>query len=98
MFLTYLVQAKRLKTSIVVFDIVQLFLSLNYSILTLILRHFGFPDYTVDFFSDYLVGWLTQYFWNLFFSDACDADVDIRQDFVLSPILLYCTFYLYFWT
>ena len=56
MFLTYLVQAKRLKTSIVVFDIMQLFLFLNYSMLTLILRHFGFPDYTVDFFSDYLVG------------------------------------------
>jgi len=55
MFLTHLVQVKRLKTSVVVFNIVQLFLSLNHSMLTLILRHFGFPDYTVDLFSDYLV-------------------------------------------
>jgi len=61
-FLTHLVRAgwaKRLKTSVVVFDITQFFPSLNHSMLTLILRHFGFPDYVVDFFSDYLVGRLT---------------------------------------
>ena len=59
MFLTHLVQAfwaKRLRTSVVTFDIVQFLPSLNYSILTLILRHFGFSDCIIDFFSDYLIG------------------------------------------
>ena len=63
-FLMHLVRAgwaKRLKTSVVAFDIAQFFPSLNYSMLTLILRHFGFPDCIVDFFSDYLVGRSTQY-------------------------------------
>jgi len=46
--------------------------------LTLILRHFGFPDCVVDFFSDYLIGRSTQYSWNSFLSDACDADVGHR--------------------
>ena len=58
-FLTYLVQAdwdKRLKTSIIVFDIIQFFLSLNHSMLTLILRYFEFPDCIMDLFSDYFVG------------------------------------------
>ena len=51
-FLTHLVRAgwaKGLKTSIVAFAIAQFFPSLNHSILTLILRHFGFPDCIVDF-------------------------------------------------
>jgi len=58
-FPTHLVQdgwAKRLKTSIVAFDITQFFLFLNYIILTLIFRYFGFPNCIVDFFSDYLIG------------------------------------------
>jgi len=58
-FLTRLVRAswaKELKTSAVAFDIAQFFSSLNHSMLTLILRHFGFPDCIIDFFSDYLVG------------------------------------------
>jgi len=54
---------------------------------TLILRHFGFLDCTIDFFSDYLVGWLTQYSWNLFLSDACNANVGIRQGSTLSLVL-----------
>jgi len=59
MFLMHLVWAgwaKGLKTSVVAFNIVQFFPSLNHSMLILILRHFGFPNYIVDFFSDYLVG------------------------------------------
>ena len=70
-----------------VFDIVQFFPSLNHSMLTLILRHFGFPDCVVDFFSDYLVGRSTQYSWNSFLSGACDADVGVGQGSALSPIL-----------
>ena len=58
-FLMHLVRAgwaKGLKTSVVAFDIAQFFPSLNHSMLTLILKHFGFPNYIADFFSDYLVG------------------------------------------
>jgi len=64
MFLMHLVWAgwaKGLKTSVVAFDITQFFLFLNHSMLTLILRHFGFPDCIVNFLSDYLVGRSTQY-------------------------------------
>jgi len=61
-FLMHLVQAcwaKGLKISVVAFYIAQFFSSLNHSMLTLIFRHFGFPDCIVNFFSDYLVGKLT---------------------------------------
>ena len=77
-FLTHLVQAgwaKGLKTSIIAFDIAQFFPSLNHSMLTSILSHFGFANCIVDFFSDYLVGRSTQYSWNSFLSGACDIDV-----------------------
>ena len=56
LFLTYFVRsgwAKGLKTSVVAFDIAQFFPSLNHSMLTVILRHSGFADCLVDFFSDY---------------------------------------------
>ena len=89
MFLIHLVQAgwaKGLKTSVVAFDIAQFFSSLNHNILTLILRHFGFLDYVMDFFSDYLVGRSTQYSWNSFLSDACDANVSVGQGSAHSPI------------
>ena len=86
-FLTHLVQAgwaKGLKTSIIAFDITQFFPSLNHSMLTSILSHFGFANCIVDFFSNYLVGRSTQ---NSFFSRAYDTNVCMGQDFVLSPIL-----------
>ena len=54
---------------------------------TLILRHFGFPNCIVDFFSDYLVSKSTQYSWNSFLSGACDADVGVRQCSALYTIL-----------
>jgi len=88
-FLTHLVQAgwaKSLKTSIIAFDITQFFPFLNHSMLTSILRHFGFANCIVDFFSDYLVGKSTQYSWNSFLSGACDTDVNVGQGFALSSI------------
>ena len=54
--------------------------------LTLVLRHFGFPDCIVDF-SNYFMGGLTQYFWNLFLFSTYNTDIDIRQDSILSPTL-----------
>ena len=77
-FLTHLVRAgwaKGLKISIIAFDITQFFLSLNHTMLTSILSHFGFANYIVDFFSNYLVDRSTQYSWNSFLSGACDTDV-----------------------
>ena len=90
MFLTHLVWAgwaKGLKTSVVAFDIVQFFPSLNYSMLILILRYFGFSDYVIDFFSDYLVDKSTQYSWNSFLFTACNTDVDVGQGSTLFSIL-----------
>ena len=92
MFLTYLVQAgwaKGLKTSVVAFDIAQFFPSLNHSMLTLILRYFGFSDCIIDFFSNYLVGRSTQYSWNSFLSGTCDIDVDVGQGsaLYLTPLI-----------
>jgi len=90
LFLTHLVcsgWAKGLKTSVIAFDIVQFFPSLNHSMLTAILQHSGFADCLVDFFSDYLVGRSTQYAWNSFLSHACDVDVGVGQGSALSPIL-----------
>ena len=81
MFLTHFVWAgwaKNLKTSIIALDITQFFPSLNHSMLTSILSHFGFANCIVDFFSNYLVGRSTQYSWNLFLFGACDTDVGIE--------------------
>ena len=84
--------AKGLKTSVVAFDIVQFFLSLNHSMLTLILRHFGFLDCVVDFCSDYLVGRSTQYSWNFFLSRVYDIDVGVRQGSAIN-VTCHVTFY-----
>ena len=80
LFLTHLVHsgwAKGLKTSVVAFDIAQFFPFFNHSMLTAILRHSGFTDCLVGFFSNYLVGRSTQYAWNSFLSHACDVDVGV---------------------
>ena len=90
LFLTHLVRSswtKGLKTSVVAFNIAQFFPSLNHSMLTAILWHSGFADCLVSFFSHYLVGRSTQYSWNSFLSNACDADVGVGQGSALSPIL-----------
>jgi len=55
---------------------------------TLILKHFGFPDCIVDFFSKCLIDKSTQYFWNSFLSSTYNADIGIEQDSTLFSILL----------
>jgi len=57
--------------------------SLNHSMLTVILRYSGFADCLAGFFSDYLVDRSTQYSWNSFLSNACDADVGMGQGLAL---------------
>ena len=85
----HLVQAswsKRLKTSVIVF-LILCNSFLYYSMFTLILRHFGFVNYTVNFFPDYLVDRSTQYSWNFFLFKACNANVSIEQTSTLFSIL-----------
>ena len=85
----HLVQAswsKRLKTSVIVFLILYNSF-LYYSMFTLILRHFSFVNYTVNFFPDYLVNRSTQYFWNFFLFKVCNANVSMEQTSTLSSIL-----------
>ena len=85
----HLVQAswsKRLKTSVIVFLILYNSF-LYYSMFTLILRHFSFVNYTVNFFPDYLVNRSTQYSWNFLLFKACNANVSMEQTSTLSSIL-----------
>jgi len=56
--------------------------------LTSILKHFGFADYIFNLFFGYLVGRSTQYFWNLFLSNAYNGNVGVGQDSALYPIIL----------
>jgi len=52
---------KGLQTSILVFNIVQFFLSLNYQLLSLILNKASFDSIISFFFSNYLIDRKTQY-------------------------------------
>jgi hypothetical protein len=64
LYLTHLVKAgwaKGLKMSMIAFDIVQFFLSLNHGMLMAILRWPRFPEKIVWFFSSYLVNKETLY-------------------------------------
>ena len=70
----------------------QFFTSLNHSMLTLILRHFGFLDCVVDFCSGYLIGRSAQYSWNFFLSGVCDTDIGVGQGSTIN-VTYYVTFY-----
>ena len=84
-------------TSTLFFDIVQFFPLLNYYILPCILRKAGFDSKVECFFSNYLVGRKTQYFWNNFSLIFLNVDIGVEQGFALSPILsaLYLALVLY---
>jgi len=73
--------------STLAFDIAQFFLLLNHWILPLIFRKAEFDSKVKWFFSNYLVGRKTQYFWNNFSSAFFNVDVGVGQDSSLSPIL-----------
>ena len=57
---------RNIMTSTLAFNIVQFFSSLNYHLLSCILSKAGFTPNIEQFFSNYLVGRKTQYFWNNF--------------------------------
>jgi len=84
-----------LLTSTLAFNIAQFFPSLNYCLLTLILGKAGFDLQVIKFFSNYLVGRRTHYFWNSFMSPSFDVNVGVGQGSVLSPILLALYFLLF---
>jgi len=78
---------RNLSTSILTFNISQFFSLLNHCLLILIFEKVGFDLRVVKFFSNYLVGRKTQYFWNSFFSLFFNVDVRVGQGLALSPIL-----------
>jgi hypothetical protein len=89
LYLTHLVKAswaRGLKTSVIAFDIMQFFPSLNHGMLIAILRWSGFPEKVVQFFSLYLVNRETLYQWGKFSSPKMNADVGVWQGLALSPI------------
>jgi len=74
-------------TSTLAFDITQFFPSLNHCLLPLILRKAGFDPKVDCFFSNYLIGRKTWYFWNSFSSSFLNVDIGVEQGLALSPIL-----------
>jgi len=79
---------KILSTSMLAFDIIQFFLSLNYQLLPLILIKAGFDPKVSLFFWDYLVCRKTRYSWNNFYSPSFNVNVRVDQGSAPSPILL----------
>ena len=88
--LTHFIQlgwVKNNMTSTLAFNIAQFFLSLNHCMLPLILGKAEFNPKVVYFFSNYLVGRKTWYFWNKFSSSFFNIDIGVGQGSALSPIL-----------
>ena len=79
--------AKSLTTSILAFDIVQFFPSLNHQLLPLILDKVELDQKISMFFKNYLVGRKTKYLWNNFISPFFNVNVGVSQGLALSSIL-----------
>ena len=73
--------------STLAFNIAQFFLSLNHCLLPHILKKTIFDSKVEHFFSNYLVGKKTQYYWNNFSSPFFNVDIGVGQDSALFPIL-----------
>ena len=71
-----------------VFDIVQLFPSLNHLLSPLILNKVGFNPKVLKFSSNYLIGRKIQYMWNNLYSSFFVVNIGVRQGSALSPIYL----------
>jgi len=78
---------KNLSISTLVFNISKFFPFLNHHLLTFILEKVDFDLHVVKFFSNYLVGRKTNYFWNSFTSSLFDVNIRVDQGSALSPIL-----------
>jgi len=89
-FLTHLIRAgwaKKLKTSVVAFDIAQFFPSLNHDVLMVVIQKAGFPPVLGNFFRSYLTGRKTMYKWDDSVSGLFAADIGVGQGSGLSPVL-----------
>ena len=88
---------KNLSTSTLAFNITQFFPSLNYQLLSLIMKKAGFDHRIVFFFANYLVDRRTNYLWNNFSSHTFSINVGVGQGSALSPILsaLYLSPFIY---
>ena len=78
--LTHIIQmgwVKNLTTSTLTFNIAQFFLSLNYCLLTLIMKKVEFDNCIISFFSNYLMDRKTNYFWNNFISPIFNVNVGV---------------------
>jgi len=78
---------KQKMMSTLVFNIAQFFPSLNHQLLPLILRKARFDPKVEHFFSNYLVGRKTWYFWNIFSSLFFNVEIGVGQGSALSSIL-----------
>ena len=93
--LTHVIQLGWVKdrtTSILAFDIVQFFPSLNHHLLILSLKKVGLDSKVTSFFMDFLVQRKTNYLWNEFSFPTHEVNMGVGQEFALLPIL--STFYL----
>ena len=70
------------------FDIAQFFPSLNYYILTTILKKASFNANIVSFFISYLSNRTTQYTWESFVFPYFNVNIGVEQGSVLLPTLL----------
>jgi len=98
--LTHIIQSDWVKnktTSILAFDIAQIFPSLNHHLLTLSLMKAGLNPKVTSFFEDFLIKRKTNYMWNEFSSPMYEVNVGVGQGSALSPILstLYLSSLLY---
>lgn len=76
----------RLETSILAFDLVQFFPSINHDVFLAVLACQGFPQQVVQFFESYLKGRKTQYSWDGDLSPLLATDIGLGQGSALSPI------------
>jgi len=89
-YLTYIIRAgwlRRCHTSIIAFDIVQFFPSLNHKFLSICLKKVGLNTNIVGFFNSYHSNRSTIYTWNNFSSPAFNTNVSVGQGSALFPIL-----------
>ena len=98
--LTHIVRsgwAKGKTTSILTFNILQFFLSLNHRLLSLILEKASLNSKVSSFFENYLVRRKMSYIWNDLHSPSFEVNVGVGQESTLSPILsaLYLSPFLY---
>jgi retron-type reverse transcriptase len=79
--------ARKLKTSVVAFDLAQFFPSINHDVLLSILDKQGFAPEVVVFFRSYLVDRFTCYAWDDDLSPKFPSSIGVGQGSDLSPIL-----------